>query len=52
MLRLRSFSSFVALRQGQVFKELDLLAENPGVFDGTWGGSGPVRLVFFDLLSY
>jgi hypothetical protein len=47
MLR-RSFSflSSAVLRQrhSQVFKELDLLFENPGVFDGTWGGSGPVRV--------
>ncbi len=25
-------------------KELGLQAENPGVFDGTWHGSGPVGL--------
>ncbi len=28
-------------------KELGLQAENPGVFDGTWHGSGPVRQIFF-----
>lgn len=27
-------------------KELGIQEDNPGVFDGTWGGSGPVSSIF------
>lgn len=37
-----SSSSKISPKHKHIFEQLDLQFDNKGVFNGTWGGSGPI----------